>query len=97
MKIVLYKDENILNVIDGVNDVSIDDKDIVWSDGALRGVKAEYIIVNDDTVVGGSITNELLSLDLSDNYQTPPKIDEVAEMKKQQTDLIFELMLKGVL
>jgi hypothetical protein len=52
VKIVLYKEDKILEIIEGVNDVNIIDKyNIKWNDGSLTGLKVNFIVVEDDVVV----------------------------------------------
>lgn len=97
MQIVLFKDEDVLKVIDNVVDIKIEGKNIVWHDGSIRDVKIDYIIVDDEVEIGDIINDEIMALNQREKFVKPPIVDETAELKKQQTDLIFELMMKGVL
>jgi hypothetical protein len=82
LQIVLFQGKNVLNVIDNVVDIKIEGNSITWQDGAIRDVKVDYLIVDDDVEIGPVIDDEIIALDKKAQYIFE-KVDEVAELKAQ--------------
>lgn len=96
MKVAIYKNDGTYTTfLDGINNPRLTDNQLTFDNGSISGFDENHILLEDDVEAPETI-EEAKVLD-----QTPiyiyEKVDETAELKKQQTDLIFELMLKGVL
>lgn len=98
MKIVIFEPttKEVIYIQEQVSNPEVTDNSITFEGGELAGISKSCILI-DDMEVGDSVTDEMIALDKKASY---PKIDlkkENADLKKQLTDLSFELMMKGVL
>jgi YHS domain-containing protein len=55
MKIILYSGDNVIETIEGVEDVKINGNDIAWETGSVSGVKCNIMVLNDDEVFSTTI------------------------------------------
>lgn len=99
MKIVLYtEDYLVLNVFEDVQNPKVEINTVEWDNGRLRGIKVPFLLLEDEVEVGQTVTG-LLDLDKKAQF-TKVDIDleqEYKQLKKQQADLMFELMTKRVI
>lgn len=51
MKVVLYNDAKIINIIENCKNVKVDGDYITWEDGGLQNVKVKFAVVSDDSVI----------------------------------------------
>jgi hypothetical protein len=96
MKIAIYKkDDTFATVLDGIINPRLTDNVLNFDNGSISGFDESHILL-DDTVVIPETLEEAKELDQKAQY-TFNKVDEVEEIKRQHTDLLFELMIRGVL
>jgi hypothetical protein len=96
MKVAIYQKSGILaTVLDDVNNPILSGSILSFDNGNISGFNENHILLGDDDLVPETFEQAKL-LDKKAEY-TFEEIDEMAELRKQQTDLVFELMMKGLL
>lgn len=96
MKIVLYQEDGkVIDTIENVLDPVVDTRKIEWTGGALEGINAEFLLLDDTITVTDTVSEELISLDKKHLYK---KIDlakeneQLKERLKLAEDAILSLM-----
>ncbi|OLS39150.1 hypothetical protein [Bacillus sp. MRMR6] len=80
MKIVLYKDAQVISIVDEVYNPIVNGNNITWDDGSLTGIKTEFLLLDDLIIVSGEVTPEIIAQDKKLLFG---KKDEVAGLKAQ--------------
>jgi hypothetical protein len=96
MKVAIYKkDGTFAAVYEDIYNPRLTDNQLTFDNGNISDFDENHILLEDEVNPPGTL-EEAIILDKKADY-TFEKVDEIAEIKKQQTDLAFELMLRGVL
>lgn len=97
MKLVLYTDDyNILDVIENVENPVVKENNVDWNIGSLQNINVPFLLLEDDVDVS-TISHATISQDKKSQFVKVNLEQEFKQLKKQQADFVFELMIKGVL
>ncbi|MCQ6275750.1 hypothetical protein JMM81_12365 [Bacillus sp. V3B] len=96
MKLIFYKDNTVTNVIENIYSPIVESGVFTWESGRLKGIKNQYILIDDDVDVT-ELTDDIIDLDKKSQFVKIDTETEQKKLKKQQADLVFELMTKGAL
>jgi hypothetical protein len=82
VKLVLY-DENytVKQVIEEIEQPVINQNNVKWEDGFLNGINLPFVLLENDIVIGESLTNEVVSLDEKEKYTQVDLEKENQELK----------------
>lgn len=88
MKIVIYDSQRIIDVIEGCEGVVVDGNNVTWQGGALEGINASFVVV-DDSVDTSAVTPELIAADQSANLKPHRVIvdERLAALEQRVADL----------
>lgn len=84
MKIVLYNEECILEVVEDVVNPIVVDNNITWDTGEMTGINPSFLLVENDVEVGGEVNDELLQVDKKDEFK--PNENEL-EILREESDI----------
>ena len=94
LQLVLHVDNFVIDVYRGITSpVKIKDG-VKWESGEVEGLSVNYCLVEEhfEILPGDFITDEFITAN-----GIPIQPSEMELLKKQQTALLFELMIKGLL
>lgn len=99
MKLIIHNDEKEVLLVEEIDNPSVENKTVRWNGGIMREIKMPFLILESevDLIVGDIVKDEVIAQDTKINYQKRDLEKENTDLKKQVTDLTFELMMKGVL
>jgi hypothetical protein len=93
MKLVLYYENRILDVIDGILSPRVSENKIEWETGSVEGTDS-FVLLENDVEVGADITDELLAIDKRSFFAKVPEPSAV-ELRQQLSEtnaLILDFM-----
>lgn len=99
MKIVLYDADthDVIQVIEGAEDVIRTDNGVQWQSGSLMGLKKPFILLPDETDVGETLTKDLVAGGV---MQVKPSVEDQlrAENKalSDRTDFLEEVLTEMI-
>lgn len=97
MKLVLYtEDYNVLDIIENIQNPQVESNNVEWDTGALHGINVPFLLLEDDVEIN-EITTGIIALDKRNQFVKVNLEQEYKQLKKQQADLSFELMIKGLI
>ncbi|WLR53545.1 hypothetical protein LC048_13535 [Mesobacillus subterraneus] len=98
MKIVIFEPatKEVIYIQEQVSNPEVTDNSVTFKGGELAGISKSFILI-DDMEVSDSVTDEMIALDKKASYPKTDLKKENEDLRKQLTDLSFELMMKGVL
>lgn len=86
MKLVIYKDDGeVVQIFEGLTDIKTSGFDVEWTAGVLRGIKQNFVILDDTVEVESPIKPEVIALDKKDEYKA---IDLAEENKRLRERLV---------
>lgn len=81
MKLVLFNDENrVLDIQEGMQQVTTGENEVSWQDGAIKGIKTNFVVLADEVEVGDVVTEDVLSKDMKHNLKKRDLEKENAEL-----------------
>ncbi|MGD6782141.1 hypothetical protein ACQCT3_17935 [Sutcliffiella horikoshii] len=84
MKLTIYNGEKkIVDLYENMLDVKVNGDNVSWRDGALKGIKMEYLLLNDDVETQDEVTDELISQDLKAKYKEISLEDENRQLRER--------------
>ncbi|TYS68058.1 hypothetical protein FZC76_09885 [Sutcliffiella horikoshii] len=96
MKLVLYNNENkVLDVYKNISKVEAGTDEVTWNDGAVKGIKANFIVLPDEVEIGETIDQSIIDLDEKTKLQKKNLIQENEELKgrvKSLEETVLTLM-----
>lgn len=82
MKLIFYNDENrVLDIQENMQQVTISENEVTWQDGSVKGIKVHFIVLPDEVDVGDTVTEEIMSKDVKDNFKKRDLEQENAELR----------------
>lgn len=99
LQIAIYNRHNEVITLEHAINPTVSENSVFWDEGSLRDIKLSFVLLEDNIELkeGDILTNDLIAQDKKQQYQKRDLEKENTELKKQITDLSFELMMKGVL
>jgi hypothetical protein len=93
MQLILYADNVVKDVFKYVTNPIKTENGVKWDNGLLDGVNVEWCLLHDSVSIAPdeTITGEFIEANKID-----PPLSELEQLKRQQTDLMFEMLIKGV-
>lgn len=79
MKLVIYKDNEIIQTFEGLEGVEVDGNNITWSTGSAKEVNVDFIVLDNEVEIPDELTSTIISLDKKDTIK---KIDLYEENRK---------------
>jgi hypothetical protein len=97
MKLALYKDNQVISVIEDVENPEVEGDCVTWANGKLIGIKIPFLLLNDETDINQEVTEELILLDRKTEFYKVDKMVELEEGNEMNALAIMELaeMLLG--
>lgn len=97
MKLVIYDEAyNIVDKVENIQNPVVDGNTVIWEGGSMGGINLPFVLL-ENTVEVNEMSAEKEALDKKEQYKKKDLAKENNDLKKQLTDLSFELMMKGVL
>lgn len=97
MKLIIYNRDNEVITADAVKNPVVDGNSVVWEGGRMANIKLPFLLLDIDLKEGDAITEEHIAHDRKQQFIKRDLVKENEDLRKQMTDLSFELMMKGVL
>jgi hypothetical protein len=94
MKIVLFNEEDLItDIVDNVEDLVIEGKNLRWRTGKLQGVHIQYAILADSVQLDESNIGEKITQDIKEQDQSAKFIfvDEIQQLRNEITKLKTDL------
>jgi hypothetical protein len=91
MKLVLYHENRIIQVLEHIRAPSVDGSDIFWENGAVSDA-SHFVLLQDDVDISNGLTDEILSFDQRLNFIKPVSSDEMNALAIME---LAELVLGG--
>lgn len=84
MKLTIYNGQKkIVDLYEDMQDVKVNGNNVSWRNGALKGIKMEYLLLEDEVEVHEEVTDELISQDLKVNYKEISLEDENRQLRER--------------
>ncbi|MCM3616667.1 hypothetical protein M3936_03630 [Sutcliffiella horikoshii] len=84
MKLIIYDTERkVVKLYEGIQRVKVNNDEVTWNDGALMGIKLDFILLNDEVEVLEKVTEEVINQDLKQNYKEISLEDENRQLKER--------------
>lgn len=84
MKLIIYDTERkVVKLYEGIQRVKVNNDEVTWNDGALMGIKLDFILLNDEVEVLEKVTDEVINQDLKQNYKEISLEDENRQLKER--------------
>jgi hypothetical protein len=98
MKLVFYDDNNnVLDITKGVISPSVTSDSVEWTNGSVKGVKVNFILVDDTVEIGDTVTSENIAADQKENFKKVDQLSEIKKLKSQNAEIIFKLVMNGIM
>lgn len=99
MKLALYnKSGDLVTVFEEIKNPKLKSGMLIFDQGSISDMTDNHILIDDEVEVPNQLTEDFKLLDKKQSLEKVATVeDEMNQIKKQQTDLSFELMMKGVL
>lgn len=84
MKLTIYNGQKkIVDLYENMHDVKVNGNNVSWRDGALKGIKMEFLLLADEVEIQDEVTEELINQDLKANYKEISLEEENRQLRER--------------